>query len=87
MLVAVIDPAELFNMSMAFDRGDLHVSLADYASPEKIVSRWPPENEGSKIADRDPSLKFTRNFELGGHLWTVRVETGQNGAKPTPADE
>ncbi len=77
VLVAAMDPAELFDMSMAFDRGDLHVSLADYASPERTISHWPPENEGDKIVDRDPSLKFTRNFELGGHLWTVRVEAGR----------
>ena len=74
MLTAAVHVGELLDVTMASNRSDLHVSLFDFDAPTRAIRRWSAEG-------REPSgkavLRLSRNFELAGHLWTVRVEADQ----------
>lgn len=77
VLVAGLDMTDMFSMAMAYTQADLHVSLFDFSERGRPVGRWPPKADGENLEIPPGALKYSRNFELAGHLWTVRVEADQ----------
>ena len=74
LLVATLDIVDLFDVALAFGHGELHVSLFDYGQREQAVRRWPPTDADGNPPDRRDLPGYSRNFELAGHVWTVRVD-------------
>jgi diguanylate cyclase (GGDEF)-like protein/PAS domain S-box-containing protein len=74
LLVATLDIVDLFDVALAFGHGELHVGLFDFSRPEQAVRRWPPTDVDDAPAEPPDFPKYSRVFELAGHLWNVRVE-------------
>lgn len=77
MLTVVLEMAELFGAAVVTGPDRLHVSLSDFADQERVVARWPTDKAGAGV----PGFSYVRNFDLAGHLWTVRVEADQAWVK------
>ncbi len=76
VLVASLDIGILFDMTFAAHASQFHVRLLEFSEPGKPVRTWSPENDPLNPAFPSSLLRYTRNFDLAGHLWTIQVDAG-----------